>query len=405
MNKIIRNLKPTSKYVIKRLKTITPFESFILISLFALTLLLVKYFKIKETEIKVRLQVWDYPWPNEVNPFSHRMPHWKADQFRIGQVESDSRGKPIARVLGVQKYNGNSEGSEVYLTVKLRVDYNKVTHQYTFKNKTIDLGGFVELKMANIFITGKVINNDISKNKNQEIEMKTVWRNLRLRSENTPFWIASKLSIGQKALDPAGETIAEITNVERYEQSVETSDVFLDVKLRTTYDEKSQQYLFDNKTLNISNLVALQLNNVAINPQVVDDQFPDGGYKKKEVIVTAKWAGIEQWQINQMKVGEKMLNQSNNETVAEILSIHPQIFPNNVFTYKDSGEVSIVPHQTKKDVIFKIKFNAFEFDNKLFFAGHQRIKAGDSVTIFGKNLTYYVIIQSVDQVIDVTDKK
>ena len=405
MNKIINFLKPFLKYILKRLKTITPFESFILVTIIALTVLLVKYFKIKETEIKVRIQVWDYQWSSQVDPYSHRMPHWKADRLKVGQTELDSRGQSLAKIIGIQKYNGNAEGSEVYLAVKLKVDYNKVTKQYTFKNKTVDLGGFIELKMDNVYIFGKIINNDISKNKNPEIEMKTAWRNIRLRYSDAPFWIADKISVGQKTIDAKGDTIAEITNIERYEQSVETSDLYIDIKLKTIYEEKSKQYLFDNKSVNLGNSLSLQFNNIAVNAQIIDDDLPDNGYKKKEIIATAKWYSVEPWQIGQMQVGEKMMNEAKKEAVAEILNLRLETFPNNVFVYQQTGEISVVPHQTKKNVILTIKFNGFEYDNKLFFAGHQRIKPGDSVVIFGKKLTYYLIIQNINQVKDIPDKK
>lgn len=405
INKIKNKLKQTSKYIVKRLKTITPFESFVLISIFALTILLVKYFKIKETEINVRLQVWDYPWPNQINPYTHKVPDWKADSLKVNQTEFDSQGKQLAKIIDIQKFDGNTEGSEVYLTVKLKVDYNKVTKQFTFKNKTVDLGGFIELKIDNIIIFGKIINNDITKNKNQEVEMKTVWKNLRLRYSNAPFWIADKLSVGQKTFDSKGEIIAEITDIESYEQSVETSDIYLEIRLKTTYDEKSRQYMYADRTINLSNLITLQFNNIAFDSQIINNNLPDDEYKKKEINITAKWSAVEQWQINQMKVGEKMLDQAKNETIAEILSIRTQISPNTVFVSKETGEINYVPNPTKKDVYFKIRIKGFESNNKLFFAGHQRIKAGDSITILGKDLTYYLMVQSVDRVTETIDTK
>lgn len=404
INKTIIRLKPAAKYAVKRLKSLTPFESFVLVTIIALTVLLVKYFKIKETEIDIRIQVWDYPWATQIDPYGHKMPHWKADQLKINQTELDSRGKSLAKITNIQKFNGNAEGSEVYMEIKIKVDYNKVTKQYTFKNKTVDLGGFIELKMDNIYIYGKIINNNIAKNKDTEVEMKTAWRNLRLRSSDTPFWMANKLSVGQKMIDVQGDTIAEIINVERYEQGIDKSDVYLDIKLKTIFEEKSQQYLYDSKTVNLSNFLYLQFNNIAVNAQIIDDTLPDSGYKKKEIIATAKWYAVEPWQVNQMKIGEKVINEYTNETVAEILTLRTQVFPNNVFTYQD-GEVNVVPHQLKKDVLFTVKFNGFEYDNKLFFAGHQRIKVGDSITFFGKNLTYYLIIQNINQVKDIPDKK
>ena len=405
MNKTIDKLKPIFKYILKRLKTITPFESFVLVTIVALTVLLVKYFKIKETELNIRLQVFDYQWATEVDPHSHKMPFWKADQLKIGQAEYDSQGKPLATIIDIQRYNGNTEGAEVYLTVKLKVDYNKVTRQYTFKNKTIDLGGIIELKMYNIHILGKVTNNNTLKNTDLEINMEPTWKNIRVRDAVTPFWMANKLSVGQKMLNTEGETIAEITNIERYEASAETSDLYLDVKLKTLYEEKSKQYLFNSKTVNLSNLITLQFNNIVIDQtQIIDDDLPENGYKKKEMIVTGRWDGVETWQIDQMKVGDKMINEADGNAIAEILKIRYETPLNNIFVYRQ-GEINAFPHPNRKNVIFTVKVSGFEYDSKLYFAGHQRIKSNYDIVVYGKDITYKILVQGVTQVKDITDKK
>lgn len=392
--------KKIIKYVLNRLKTITPVESFVLVTMIAIVIFLVKFFKIKETNLKVRVQVWDYSWSSQINPYGHRLPHWKSNQLQIGQKEYDTQGKVIAEVINIDRFAGDAEGDEVYLDLNLKVDYNKITRQYSFKNKNVNIDGIIEVEVDNIFLNCLIINNNIEKNNIQEVQMETVWKNIRLRFNDASAWTTNKLNVGQKTFDTEGNILAEIVNIEKYEIKPEFNDIYLDIKVRTIYDKRSNQYLYKNNALYIGNNIEMQFDNVAVRGEIIDFDSPSNAYKKKEIIITGRWFSTEPWQRAQMKIGEKMINQANNQTVAEILKFYYENIPNNVFVFDQTGEISIIPHQLQKNVIFTIKLNGFEYDNKLYFAGHQRIKVGDSITIYGTNLTYYITVQRINQIKD-----
>jgi hypothetical protein len=79
-------------------------------------------------------------------------------------VEKDSSGRTIAKITKIENYERGNEEAEIYLTLEVNIQTNKLTGVTYFKNKPLALGGPIELNVDNIIVVGQVVDNQAPSN-------------------------------------------------------------------------------------------------------------------------------------------------------------------------------------------------------------------------------------------------
>lgn len=167
----------------------------------------------KETvyvKVKVSQGLW---WASTLKPSI-----WLADSLQKGDVEVNLSGKPIVEILEVRKYplaiSYSAEQYEVFLTVKLKANYNANTQKYSFKRSNLTIGGPIEFEFQNSAITGTV--TDIS---DKPIENQYEEKIVTLQKEFAQEWEYDAIIEGDIYSD-GEEIIIEVLGknvVERYD--------------------------------------------------------------------------------------------------------------------------------------------------------------------------------------------
>lgn len=193
----------------KRLSEISLIEKFILITFAFLVIFLIKFFGIKEEWRTIKVQIIKKNWSENYDMYGYRTPFWLSDKIKKGQIEKGKNGKTIAELIDFESYERGSEESELFLTVKIKVNINKRTNVILFKDMEVNLGSQIELNLDNNLIIGQVIDNNIPSNgyPSKFFIVTTRWKNIEPNLFN-------KITLHDKFVNRANSgTAAEILEV------------------------------------------------------------------------------------------------------------------------------------------------------------------------------------------------
>lgn len=185
----------------KRIKTITPLEAFILISVAAFVIFVVKYFHIQETWLTVRIDVHGKEWIDDFTSGSaYQPPTWLLNNVKPGDTEKSLSGKTIATVLQAQSYGDKTPAASII--ARINVIGNSQTHQYSFKGRNIQKGGTIELVLPQTKVVGQI--TDMSAPE-RGYPVKALIATVRVR--NIEPWLVDKISINDAMVNKTNNHI------------------------------------------------------------------------------------------------------------------------------------------------------------------------------------------------------
>lgn len=208
----------------------------------------------------------------------------------------------------------------------------------------------------------------------------------------TPFWLSDKIKKGQTEKDKGGKVIAQLVNFENYERGSEETELYLYVKIQTTFNKRTEKYFFKDKEINLGSPIELNLDNNLILGQIIDNDVPSEGYPTKNFIVTLRAKNLEPSIIANIIPHDKMIDRANQETIIEILGIITENPTSNLLVKQlsnDKNNLSVFYNPKLKDALIKVRVKASLQDNRWFFTGHQSLKVGNSLYFYGKNINLY----------------
>lgn len=201
MNRIIR-------LITSRVKRVTYFEWIALLSICFLAISVVKFFQEKSNWRLIRIEVVGRDWTNAFGT-DLRAPFWLANNLAIGDTEKDASGRKIAEVIKAEKYEW-LDNTNVFLTVKVRAKHNKTMDKYTYKNKPLEIGNSIELLLANTFVVGQIVDNQVPES---GYETKEIVVRGRLRGREP--WLIEKVKVGDEMKDfGTGKVLATILDTQ-----------------------------------------------------------------------------------------------------------------------------------------------------------------------------------------------
>jgi hypothetical protein len=217
----------------------------------------------------------------------------------------------------------------------------------------------------------------------------------------TPFWLSDKLKVGQKEYDKSGKVLAEILDIENYLRGGEEAEVYLTVRVKTTYQKRLHQHFFKDKPLDLGSAIEIAPDQNIVYGQVIDLNSPESisAYPQKTMIVTARGRGLEKNIIDQIKKGETMVNRSNGQVVGTITDITTEntsrVYATEITNVNNTIGFRVSP--TLKDIVLKIKITATQVDDRWYFAAHQNIKVGNALFFYGQDINlYYLEIENIE---------
>lgn len=246
----------------------------ILGSLLLITLFIFYLFFYRRSEfITIKIKVTD-----QDILYANTMPHdWYAQQFRVGDVETDVAGRVISEVTRVESFNTSAEKKAVYLDLKVKSTYSKNSNTYSVKGRKVIFGSPMRFNLDRITFDGYVVDfpgldSDIT---DEYIEIEALSRNVESA-------VSTSIKVGMQIIDSNEQILAEVVKV-RVSPAEQVSEdaygnlllrynpIYKDIKMTLRVKTKvlnGQRFMFDNVPIVIGEIIPLNFKDVSIFPLI-----------------------------------------------------------------------------------------------------------------------------------------
>lgn len=217
------------------------------------------------------------------------------------------------------------------------------------------------------------------------LQRRVVWTNVRIAVENvdwwygsgTPprYWYANNLQAGALAKDAFGQTVAELVNIDNYDQGGPYRMIYVDLKLRVDFDKKKNQYLYEFKPLTIGSSLIInfpenQLRGIIVNAgeQEIDYFYKTIKVVKKEMLNSTA---------DKIIAGDKAYD-ANGSLIVEILEIEKET--NSSYIYSDiRGGMIKTYNPDYQDLTMLVKIKSFSNLDRDFYINNTVLKLGSKI--------------------------
>ncbi len=204
-----------------------------------------------------------------------------------------------------------------------------------------------------------------------------------------------RFRVGDVERDVVGRTIAEIVNVESYPITPENKVVYLDIRLRATYDTRTKLYSARGKNLMYGTPMRFNLHDVTFDGIVTDvPGIAQVNATEKVIHVKTFLASISPTLAKEIHVGDTVTNSLGKQMV-KITKV--EVTPATQVTQDIYGNFQIRKHPIAKDVVvwLDLTVRVVNNDEVVMFDGY-RVHIGSEVPINQKRYNIYPAIDDIE---------
>lgn len=211
-------------------------------------------------------------------------------------------------------------------------------------------------------------------------------------------WYANQFVVGDVERDALGRVISEIVGIERFNVKSDKKVVYLDLRVRATYDTRTKLYSARGRPLIFGTPVRFNFSKVTFDGIVTE--FPNSSAQKNlkttNTKVTALLRGIEPEKVpdepeilKAVKVGDKIYD-SNGKVLAEVLDL--KIRPAERVTQTTQGELLLRHDPLYKDALFTLNIRSKILDNEPFMFDNIPFKIGERLPLNFEDVSLFPVI-------------
>lgn len=214
---------------------------------------------------------------------------WFNQLFYEGMTEVDGIGRTKAEVLYIHSYDKLPSRKAVYMTIKLKVVYNRASNQFTFKGNKVLIGTPIRLELDSLLVEGLVTHIEGVDDPREKV---TLIIEAQVREETPTFpetsgtreYVAQAIKSTEEVKDDQGNIIIKFldTKVENAKKIVTTSDgrvivqtnplrkdVYLTLQVEAIKIH-NRYFLFDDIPLLIGHGIPINSPTLSIWPEVTE---------------------------------------------------------------------------------------------------------------------------------------
>lgn len=174
-------------------------------------------------------------------------------------------------------------------------------------------------------------------------------------------WYARQFHKGDVELDAVGREITEILSVERIPLNDNQESVYLDLKVRSTYDSRTNSYSTRGKRVIFGIPMRFNLSGITFDGIIVGSpDIQENESKKEQVRVTTLLRGAEPFLAEKITTGDAMFK-SDNQIIANIVNVVKK--PAERVVQTDRGDLLLRHDPLYKDVTIVVEIDS-EMINK-----------------------------------------
>lgn len=239
-------------------------------------------------------------------------------------------------------------------------------------------------------------------NKYLTVKVKITEKNVLYAFSTPPSWFVYLFKQGMVKKDGLGRVNAEISDVYYYDTSPSTKAVYLTLRLRVTYNSRSQSYTYEGTPVAVGEGLRVSFGKILADGLIVSVEGLDNPYEEVYLRVKARLienppnfsetTGIESYIGEAIKVGDKIFD-SQGKMMAELLD--KKVLSAQKSTFDDRGNVYQRFDPRKEDVFLTLKVRAQKTNDELYFFDDVRIKVNEQIPLHFKTVSIYPVITEI----------
>jgi hypothetical protein len=200
-------------------------------------------------------------------------------------------------------------------------------------------------------------------------------------TQKPEFWFVKSIKKGEKETDFAGRSQAEIVGVRYYPVLSDTSysryDIFLNIKIRTTYDRKNNQYFFKRNAVSVGSPIEFEFSTINITGTVVEMSKDNIKTKYVEKTVYLYNYGAYKkdfpYLYDSIKIGDKYFDGEK-----EVFRVVDKELVEGIRLSSDNyGRLYEQSTDVFQNILVKAVVKLTEKDGQLFYGEERALKIGD----------------------------
>lgn len=241
------------------------------------------------------------------------------------------------------------------------------------------------------------------------VRLRVVDRDIQYMDEGMPLSrIANQYKKGLSSKDGLGRITAEIIAIEGYDRKYNTDtytekeDIFLTLKLRASYSQRSNEYKYQGMTIASGEWLNVTFGALTVHGFIVDVSSNNIMYSKETLTIQTLYQSatdangeIDQYMIDGVSVGDTVTDTFGN-IVAEV--VDKQVTPSRLLTVDQYGMVHTAYHTIKKDMILTIRMRVERRNNEVYYQDSVTVKKGATLPLFFPRLILYSKIITIQDV-------
>lgn len=201
-----------------------------------------------------------------------------------------------------------------------------------------------------------------------------------------------------------GSSDAQITSVQSFRKTPETEVIYLDVKLKTTYDSRKNIYYFRGRPVVFGETHTFNFSKVRFKGLVVD--FPGFEESLNSKVSTTKVRaqlrhenrefsdvyGVPDYLASSVKAGDEMKDKKG-AVLARVVDVKVEPAKRSVFS--DSGQVTVIPDPLLKDVYYTLELKTMEIHGKKYINDYQSLFIGNVLFLNFEDVSVWPTITEI----------
>lgn len=195
-----------------------------------------------------------------------------------------------------------------------------------------------------------------------------------------PYWLADTIKIGDKEIGIFNQVVVQVEDVQVFETTKERKDVYLTVKLRANYNKRIDRYVYKGQPVEVGSPIELHLGKTFVQGLVTF--VANKEEKLEEFVITGKVINKFPWEVENIKVGDKMKD-GQERVIAEVIDRKIELA--DYLTTDWQGNVYLRKRPDRRDAIFKIRIKASQRGSNFYFRQEQKLKIGEKLFLQFEN--------------------
>ncbi len=272
------------------------------------------------------------------------------------------------------------------LSRQIKKYYQAVLKRFTFFDIAVFLFLCIVLLVFFIFF--------YRKSEYIEIRVKVTDQDVLYASTVPKKWYAERFEVGDVELDVAGREIARIVNVEKFDIASTHQVVYIDLRVKSTYDTRTKTYSTRGKAVRFGSPIRFNFSKVTFDGLVTE--FPGSSDNRQVTISSKKIRALGQsvlpYLIEPVSVGDTILDSRGTELL-EILAITN--VPAERVTQTIYGDLLLKTDPVYRDIYFDLEVRTKIVNGEEYMFDDIPVRVNETVPINLDSVSLFPVIMEV----------